>query len=77
MFAAYVRKTARLRDKADLLVREIDQYADTETPNLKSGLKSFADQLAKIQDYRQAEVCLKLYSIYHEHASTINTTSVI
>ncbi|KAL6456859.1 hypothetical protein MHYP_G00338220 [Metynnis hypsauchen] len=56
LFAAYVRKTARLRDKADVLVREISLYADTETPNLKNGLKNFADQLAKIQDYRQAEV---------------------
>ncbi|KAG9355509.1 hypothetical protein JZ751_000347 [Albula glossodonta] len=56
LFAAYVRKTARLRDKADLLVREISLYADTETPNLKNGLKHFADQLAKVQDYRQAEV---------------------
>lgn len=59
LFAAYVRKTARLRDKADLLVKEISLYADTETPNLKCGLKNFADQLAKIQDYRQAEVRLK------------------
>ncbi|XP_028254872.1 CBY1-interacting BAR domain-containing protein 1 [Parambassis ranga] len=56
LFAAYNRKTARLRDKADVLVREIGLYADTETPNLKRGLKEFADQLAKIQDYRQAEV---------------------
>ncbi|KAJ8267591.1 hypothetical protein COCON_G00127630 [Conger conger] len=56
MFAAYVRKTARLRDKADLLVREISMYADTETPHLKNGLKHFADQLSKVQDYRQAEV---------------------
>ncbi|KAL1255913.1 hypothetical protein QQF64_013974 [Cirrhinus molitorella] len=56
LFAAYVRKTARLRDKADLLVKEVNLYADTETPNLKNGLKNFADQLAKIQDYRQAEV---------------------
>ncbi|XP_053718732.1 CBY1-interacting BAR domain-containing protein 1 [Synchiropus splendidus] len=56
MFAGYVRKTARLRDKADLLVREISLYADTETPNLKVGMKHFADNLAKIQDYRQAEV---------------------
>ncbi|XP_016105916.1 protein FAM92A1-like isoform X1 [Sinocyclocheilus grahami] len=55
-FAAYVRKTARLRDKADLLVKEVGLYADTETPNLKLGLKDFADQLAKIQDYRQAKV---------------------
>ncbi|XP_008304996.1 CBY1-interacting BAR domain-containing protein 1 isoform X4 [Stegastes partitus] len=56
LFAAYVRKTARLRDKADLLVREIGMYADTETPNLKRGMKQYADHLAKIQDYRQAEV---------------------
>ncbi|XP_049331309.1 CBY1-interacting BAR domain-containing protein 1 isoform X2 [Astyanax mexicanus] len=60
LFAGYVRKTARLRDKADLLVKEVSQYADTETPNLKHGLKNFADQLAKIQDYRQAEADLKL-----------------
>lgn len=56
LFAAYVRKTARLRDKSDLLVREIGSYADTETPNLKRGMKQFVDHLAKIQDYRQAEV---------------------
>ncbi|XP_056267917.1 CBY1-interacting BAR domain-containing protein 1 [Pseudoliparis swirei] len=56
LFSAYVRKTARLRDKSDVLVREIGVYADTETPHLKRGLKQFADHLAKIQDYRQAEV---------------------
>ncbi|KAJ3584910.1 hypothetical protein NHX12_013633 [Muraenolepis orangiensis] len=56
LFSAYVRKTASLRDKADLLVREINVYADTETPNLKRGMKQFADQLAKIGDYRQAQV---------------------
>ncbi|XP_012415444.1 CBY1-interacting BAR domain-containing protein 1 isoform X2 [Trichechus manatus latirostris] len=56
IFAAYVRKTARLRDKADLLVNEINMYASTETPNLKQGLKNFADEFAKLQDYRQAEV---------------------
>uniref|UniRef100_A0A8C5Q1Q7 CBY1 interacting BAR domain containing 1 n=1 Tax=Leptobrachium leishanense TaxID=445787 RepID=A0A8C5Q1Q7_9ANUR len=56
LFAGYVRKTARLRDKADLLVREVNTYADTETPNLKTGLKNFADDFAKLQDYRQAEV---------------------
>ncbi|XP_053571171.1 CBY1-interacting BAR domain-containing protein 1 [Bombina bombina] len=56
IYAGYVRKTARLRDKADLLVREVNAYADTETPNLKHGLKNFADEFAKLQDYRQAEV---------------------
>uniref|UniRef100_F6PPA9 Family with sequence similarity 92 member A n=1 Tax=Monodelphis domestica TaxID=13616 RepID=F6PPA9_MONDO len=56
IFAAYVRKTARLRDKADLLVNVIHAYAATEMPNLKHGLKDFADEFAKLQDYRQAEV---------------------
>lgn len=57
IFAAYIRKTARLRDKADLLVNEIHAYAATETPSLKHGLKNFANELSKLQDYRQAEVC--------------------
>ncbi|NXP78413.1 FA92A protein, partial [Ramphastos sulfuratus] len=56
IFAGYVRKTARLRDKADLLVNEIYAYADTETPNLRFGLKNFADEFSRLQDYRQAEV---------------------
>uniref|UniRef100_A0A673V8B7 CBY1 interacting BAR domain containing 1 n=1 Tax=Suricata suricatta TaxID=37032 RepID=A0A673V8B7_SURSU len=56
IFAGYVRKTARLRDKADQLVNEINVYASTETPNLKLGLKNFAEEFAKLQDYRQAEV---------------------
>lgn len=64
LFAAYVRKTARLRDKSDVLVREIGLYADTETPHLKRGLKQFADHLAKIQDYRQAEVKLQYLYFY-------------
>lgn len=63
MFAAYNRKTAKLRDKADVLVREIGVYADTETPNLKRGMKQFADHLAKIQDYRQAEVKLVYFPL--------------
>lgn len=56
IFAGYVRKTARLRDKADLLVNEVYAYAATETPNLKVGLKNFADEFSRLQDYRQAEV---------------------
>ncbi|XP_061615980.1 CBY1-interacting BAR domain-containing protein 1 [Phyllopteryx taeniolatus] len=56
MFGNYARKVAKLRDKADVLVRGVADYADTETPSLKKGAKQFAEQLAKIQDYRQAEV---------------------
>uniref|UniRef100_G1QA09 CBY1 interacting BAR domain containing 1 n=1 Tax=Myotis lucifugus TaxID=59463 RepID=G1QA09_MYOLU len=55
VFATYVQKTPRVRDKADLLVNEKKNvYASTETPNLKQDLKSFADEFAKLQDYRQA-----------------------
>nr|XP_061786979.1 CBY1-interacting BAR domain-containing protein 1-like isoform X2 [Nerophis lumbriciformis] len=54
--AAYGRNSARVRDKADLLVRELGEYSDTETPSLKTALKQFASHLAKIQDYRQAQV---------------------
>ena len=43
IFAAYVRKTARLRDKADLLVNEINVYASTETPGLEQGLKKIRE----------------------------------
>ncbi|XP_032876019.1 protein FAM92A isoform X2 [Amblyraja radiata] len=56
LFAACTRKTARLRDKSDLLVKAVREYADTETPHLKYGLSSFADHFALIQDYRHAEV---------------------
>ncbi|CAI9151832.1 unnamed protein product, partial [Rangifer tarandus platyrhynchus] len=55
IFAAYVRKTARLRGKVDLLVKEINVYASTETPHLKQGLKNFVGEFARLQDYRQAE----------------------
>ena len=51
IFAAYVQKTARLRDKADLLVNEINIYASTETLHLKQGLKNFVDDFAKRRDY--------------------------
>ncbi|KAJ8784582.1 hypothetical protein J1605_007933 [Eschrichtius robustus] len=49
-------KTARLGFKAELLVNEINVYASTETPNLKQGLKNFADEFAKLQDNRQADI---------------------
>lgn len=80
LFAAYVRKTARLRDKADLLVREIGTYADTETPNLKRGMKQFAEHLAKVEDYRQAEVKLFYFLLlriqyFHNHSQSRNVVS--
>lgn len=56
IMAAYTRKTAKLRDKADELVKQLVDYANTERPEMRTAIKSLADDLAKVQDYRQAEV---------------------
>ncbi|KAK9392656.1 protein FAM92B [Crotalus adamanteus] len=56
LMAAYTRKTAKLRDKSDVLVKKLIDYANTENPELRTTVKTFAEDLAKVQDYRQAEV---------------------
>uniref|UniRef100_A0A8B9Q8B6 Family with sequence similarity 92 member B n=1 Tax=Apteryx owenii TaxID=8824 RepID=A0A8B9Q8B6_APTOW len=56
LMASYTWKAAKLRDKSDLLVRQLTDYANTESPELRNTMKSFAEELAKVQDYRQAEV---------------------
>ncbi|XP_043562529.1 CBY1-interacting BAR domain-containing protein 2-like isoform X5 [Chiloscyllium plagiosum] len=55
LLASYTRKNARLRDKVDLLVRQIMDFANTENPELRRCLKDLGEELSKIQDYRQAE----------------------
>lgn len=56
LLAAYTRKTARLRDKADQLVTQLVDFANTESPGLQATVRDFAEDLAQVQDYRQAEV---------------------
>ncbi|KAL8195034.1 UNVERIFIED_CONTAM: Protein fam92b [Gekko kuhli] len=56
LMASYTRKTAKLRDKSDLLVKQLMDYGNTENPELRTSVKNFAEELAKVQDYRQAEV---------------------
>ncbi|XP_012892479.1 PREDICTED: protein FAM92B, partial [Dipodomys ordii] len=56
LLASYTRKTARLRDTADQLVKQLIDFANTESPALRATVRGLAEDLAKLQDYRQAEV---------------------
>ncbi|XP_034427719.1 protein FAM92B-like isoform X2 [Hippoglossus hippoglossus] len=56
LLGSYTRKTAKLRDKADLLVAQLFDFSSTEGPELQIGLKNLAEDLAMVQDYRQAQV---------------------
>uniref|UniRef100_A0A3Q2R026 Family with sequence similarity 92 member A1 n=1 Tax=Fundulus heteroclitus TaxID=8078 RepID=A0A3Q2R026_FUNHE len=54
--ASYTRKTAKLRDKVDLLVATLIDFSHTEDPEFQIGLKNLAEDLALVQDYRHAQV---------------------
>ncbi|XP_069822413.1 CBY1-interacting BAR domain-containing protein 2 [Dendropsophus ebraccatus] len=56
ILASYTRKTAKLRDKADELVKQLIDFGNTENPELRSTMKNMGEELAKIQDYRHAQV---------------------
>uniref|UniRef100_A0A8C6UDA1 Uncharacterized protein n=1 Tax=Neogobius melanostomus TaxID=47308 RepID=A0A8C6UDA1_9GOBI len=56
VLAGYTRKTAGLRDKGDQLVGQLYELAQCEDPELQLGLKNMSEDLAMVQDYRQAQV---------------------
>ncbi|CAL8351290.1 unnamed protein product [Merluccius merluccius] len=56
LLASYTRKTAKLRDKADLLVTQLFDFSNTEDLEFQMGFKNLAEDLAMVQDYRQAQV---------------------
>jgi uncharacterized coiled-coil protein SlyX len=56
LLASYTRKTGKLRDQADMLVRQLNDFSNTEDPELLTCLTNLAEDLAMVQDYRQAEV---------------------
>uniref|UniRef100_A0A8C8FXX3 FAM92B n=1 Tax=Oncorhynchus tshawytscha TaxID=74940 RepID=A0A8C8FXX3_ONCTS len=56
LLASYTWKTGKLRDQADMLVRQLNDFSNTEDPELRTCLKNLAEDLAMVQDYRQAEV---------------------
>lgn len=69
LLASYTRKTAKLRDKADMLVAQIFDFSNTEDPELQLGLKNLAEDLAMVQDYRQAQVRGNHASVCFNHSN--------
>lgn len=56
ILASYTRKTAKLRDKVDLLVATLFDFSHTEDPEFQIGFKNLAEDVAMVQDYRHAQV---------------------
>lgn len=50
LLSSYTRKTAKLRDNADLLVVQIFDFSNTQDPELETGLKKLAEDLACINE---------------------------
>uniref|UniRef100_A0A2H1VJB9 SFRICE_000317 n=1 Tax=Spodoptera frugiperda TaxID=7108 RepID=A0A2H1VJB9_SPOFR len=57
-FGDYTRKTARLRDMGDELVKVLKDYANNEIVNksLSNGLENLSTTLTAIEEYRNCEV---------------------
>lgn len=57
-FGSMTRKIARMRDKGDLLSKQISQFAgqDKFSHTTAKNLKDFAQNLSAVQDYRDAEI---------------------
>lgn len=55
-FAAIARKSGKLRDKGDLLVKSLSGYSALEAPSVKSSLSGCAECFAALEDYREAQV---------------------
>jgi len=51
-----IRKTARLRDKGDVLAKGINQFADEEHSPVGQKLKAIGECFAALEDFRQAKV---------------------
>jgi len=55
-----IRKTARLRDKGDVLAKGINELADEERSPVGQKLKAIGECFAALEDFRQAKVAPSL-----------------
>ena len=54
-----VRKTARLRDKGDKIVKTLQDFASTETGGMKKSLEGLSECCSALEDCNQLKVSLR------------------
>lgn len=54
-----VRRTARLRDKGDIFVKTMQDFAGNEAGELKKSLEGIADCFSTLEDCNHLKVCFK------------------
>ena len=52
----YTVRSAKLRDAGDQIARSLNDYAQSESPILQSGLRDVAECLSEVQDHRESLV---------------------
>lgn len=53
---AMARKTARLRDKGDKIVKTLQDFSSTESGTMKKSLEGLAECLSALEDCQQLKV---------------------
>ena len=52
-----MRKTARLRDKGDLVVKTLQDFAGSESGGMRKSLEGLAECCSAMEDFNQLKVC--------------------
>lgn len=65
-----VRKTARLRDKGDLVVKTLKDFASTENGRLRKSLEGLAECCSAMEDCNQLKVSIHTLNPHDYHPSS-------
>ena len=71
-----VRRTARLRDKGDKVVKTFQDFASNENGCMKKSLEGLAECSSMLEDCSQLKVCAymaKVRQIYHHISRSFST----
>ena len=60
-----MRKTARLRDKGDKIVKTLQDFSSTETGGMKKSLEGLSECCSTLEDCNQLKVGVSTYNGLH------------